>query len=64
MEQPKYEIGKTIRFQNSSRGVSASPGNYKIIGHRPSDGEPTYRIKSEFEHHERIARESELTEVR
>jgi hypothetical protein len=64
MEQPRYEIGKTIRFQNSSRGVSASPGEYKIIGYRPSDDEPIYRIKSDLERHERIARQSELTEAR
>lgn len=43
---------------------SAAPGQYEIVGYQPDeDGEPRYRIKSELEQHERIARESELSQI-
>jgi hypothetical protein len=43
---------------------SAAPGDYKIVGYQPDDdGEPRYRIKSGIEQHERIARESELSQI-
>jgi len=61
MTQYRFKIGETISFQSSLRNRSAAIGNYQVIGLRPSDeGEPSYRIKSELERHERIARESEL----
>ena len=60
-EQHKYKIGETINFRSSTRGRSAVPGEYRVVGHRPpEDGEPSYRIKSDLERHDRIARESEL----
>jgi hypothetical protein len=61
---PKFEIGETIKFRSLSRALSASPGQYRVVGYRPSeDGEHTYRIKSDLERHERIARESEMKEI-
>jgi hypothetical protein len=61
MAEHKYKIGEMISFRNYLRDRSAAPGMYEIIGCRPDqDGEPSYRIKSELERHERIARESEL----
>jgi hypothetical protein len=44
---------------------SAAPGQYKIVGFQPNEGgeEPRYRIKSDLEQHERIARESELSQI-
>ena len=57
----KYKIGEKIAFRSSMRGGAASPGPYLVVGHRPPEnGEPSYRIKSELERHDRIARESEL----
>jgi hypothetical protein len=61
MTQYRFKIGETITFQSSMRNRSAATGEYQVIALRPSDeGEPSYRIKSELERHERIARESEL----
>jgi hypothetical protein len=61
MAEYRFKIGETIAFQSSLRNRSAAAGHYQVIGLRPSDGdEPSYRIKSELERHERIARESEL----
>jgi hypothetical protein len=61
----KYKIGETINFRSSMRGRSAPPGEYRVVGYRPpEDGEPLYRIKSDLERHDRIARESELKWIR
>ncbi len=57
----KYQVGQMIAFRSYVRDRSVAPGKYEIIDYRPDqDGEPSYRIKSELERHERIARESEL----
>ena len=62
MTDHKFPIGQTINFRSQQRGGSAAAGQYQIKGYRPDvDGEPAYRIKSELERHDRIARESELT---
>ena len=59
-----FEIGQTIHYRTSQRGVSAVAGQYQIVGYRPAeDGEALYRIKSANERHERIAREGELRSV-
>jgi hypothetical protein len=61
MDDHKYRIGETMNFRSSARGLAAPAGQYRIIGHRPPEGgEPLYRIKSDLERHDRIARESEL----
>ncbi len=61
MSEHKYRIGLTINYKSYQRARAAAPGQYQIVGHRPpEDGEPSYRIKSDLERHDRIARESEL----
>jgi hypothetical protein len=61
MTEHRFKVGQTIVLQNSLKNRSAAAGSYQVIGYRPEDdGEPSYRIKSELERHERIARESEL----
>jgi hypothetical protein len=61
MSEHKFKIGQTISYRGVQRTRAAAPGQYRIVGHRPDqDGEPSYRIKSELERHDRIARESEL----
>lgn len=65
MDPHHYAIGEVVSFRSSSRGTSAPGGNYRIVSRLPeNEGEPTYRIKSDLERHERIARESELRERR
>ncbi len=58
----KFKIGDELRFHSRIR-LSAPPNAvFRVVGYRPpEDGEPSYRIKSELENHERIARESELS---
>jgi hypothetical protein len=60
-----FEIGQTIQFRTSQRGVSAAAGEYQVVGYRPTEGgEVLYRIKSGNERHERIARDGELSPLR
>jgi len=64
MSPHQYKISQSVRFRYHERMRSAAPGDYKIVGYQPDeDGEPRYRIKSEIEQHERIARESELSRI-
>ncbi|HEY5081082.1 MAG TPA: hypothetical protein VII91_04020 [Bauldia sp.] len=61
MAEHRFKVGQTILLQNSLKNRAAAAGTYEVIGYRPEDdGEPSYRIKSELERHERIVRESEL----
>lgn len=58
----KFKIGQVLRFHSRLRLSSPANAQYRVVGHRPpEDGEPSYRIKSDLENHERIARESELS---
>jgi hypothetical protein len=60
----QYRINQCVRFRYHERTRASAPGNYKILGYRPiEDVEPRYRIKSELEQHERIARECELSKA-
>jgi hypothetical protein len=61
VDEHKFRVGQTINFRSATRISGAPTGQYRVVGHRPSEGgEPSYRIKSDLERHERIARESEL----
>ena len=61
MSEHKFKIGQTINFRSHRGARAAAPGRYEIVGTRPEEGgELSYRIKSELERHDRIARESEL----
>ena len=58
----KFKIGEELRFHSRLRLSAPVNALYRVVGHRPpEDGEPSYRIKSNLENHERIARESELS---
>lgn len=60
--KPRFRVGQSIRYRSSSRGLAAASGRYCVVGLRPAEeGELLYRIKSDEERHERIARESELS---
>lgn len=64
MQQRRFRIGQSIEFKYSLRTRSAAPGQYRIAGYHPSeDDELRYRIKSDLEQHERIAREDELIRI-
>jgi hypothetical protein len=57
--QHRYNLGQLVRFSRGFR--SAAGGDYEVCRQLPdSDGELQYRIRSDREPHERVARESEL----
>jgi len=62
-DEHKYKIGEELRFRSVERLTATVGSRFRVVGYRPSaaDGEPSYRIKSDAENHERIAAESELT---
>jgi hypothetical protein len=61
----QFSISQSVRFRYHERMRSAAPGQYQVVGYQPKEGgeEPRYRIKSDLEQHERIARESELSQT-
>ena len=64
MAEYKFKIGQVVYFHpKKSRLLSNAPsGPYQIIRRLPAmDREFQYVIKSAYESHERVARESELT---
>ena len=57
----KFQIGQTVCFTSRPIGHMAVNDAYRIVKLLPSDGEDyQYRIKSESEAFERVAKESQL----
>jgi hypothetical protein len=56
----KFKIGETV-FLKPSRGLNLPGGAYIVIKKLPEhDGEFEYRVRSSYEPHERVMRESQL----
>jgi hypothetical protein len=63
-EEARFKIDQTVYFrpQRSIAPVAAPSGRYRITRRfRQGLGEFEYAIRSDYENHDRIARESELT---
>jgi hypothetical protein len=57
----KFHVGQRVQLVESTRSLAPSQSGYEIVRQLPvSDGEPSYRIKSRGESHERAAKESQL----
>jgi len=62
MSQHKFKIGQEVSFLPAKLSMPATSRIYKVIRHLPGEGgELTYRIKSQSEQFERVARESEIS---
>jgi hypothetical protein len=58
---PKFKVGDAVILRSAMR-QNVPGGVCVVIKVLPDpDGEREYRIKSAYEEHERVARESELT---
>jgi hypothetical protein len=56
----KFYLGQAVEYR-PPRGISAPRGAYVVTAKLPErDGQFEYRVRSAFEEHERMARESEL----
>jgi hypothetical protein len=61
MSKHKFGIGQEVYFQPGKIGMPATLSKYIVLRQMPLDGgERKYRIKSEEERFERVARESEI----
>lgn len=57
----KFSIGETVYFTASNISRPAASGAYEIVRQLPTEGDDLqYRIKSNTEAFERVARESQL----
>jgi hypothetical protein len=64
MAEHKFKIGQVVYFRpkRSMVPVDAPSGSYQIIRRLPAaNGEFEYVIRSAYDGHERVARESELS---
>ena len=60
MPTHKFKLGALVQLKQTYATYGA-PGPYEIVRLLPEvDGVPLYRIKSSYENHERVAKETEL----
>ena len=64
MARHKFKVGQTVRFSPKKMAMPAGSQAYTIVRVLPAEGkEFQYRIKSVYEAFERIALESELSDL-
>ena len=59
----KFSIGQLVELKRDSTNPKLARGAYQVLRHAPledADYEPTYRIQSVQDGHERVAKESAL----
>lgn len=57
----KYQVGETVYYTSPTFGRAAATGSYTVVKLLPSEGDDyQYRIKSNGEAFERVAKESQL----
>lgn len=62
MARHKFKIGQRVSYSPGKLTMSTSSSEFKIVRQLPSEtGECMYRIKSDREPFERVARESEIS---
>ena len=60
----RFAIGNMVRLSSVLPLHNAAPGSYEVLAQLPErEGELQYRIKSDREPYQRIARERELESV-
>jgi hypothetical protein len=60
----KYQVGETVYFTSPSFGRAAASGSYTVVKQLPSESDDyQYRIKSDGEAFERVAKESQLDRI-
>ncbi|MBN9052096.1 MAG: hypothetical protein J0H78_21770 [Rhizobiales bacterium] len=57
----KFQVGQVVYYSAPTFGRAPAPGNFTVVKLLPSEGdEQQYRIKSNGEAFERVAKESQL----
>jgi len=61
MTTHKFAVGQSIRFAPDRHQRAPAPGRFKIVQLLPEAGSIfQYRVKSQVDGHERVAREDQL----
>jgi hypothetical protein len=64
MERPKFSIGERVQYIPDASQERHRRGVFEVIRCMPIESsEQCYRILSEFDGHERVARESQLDKL-
>jgi hypothetical protein len=65
MSNHKFRVGQIVNFRPRAPFQNAPRGVYEVVMLLPRNeqGEFEYRIKSQYEDHQRVAQESELIAV-
>jgi hypothetical protein len=59
-----YAVGQAVRLKGGFAQRSQAPGLYHVTRTLPPQGEsPQYRVRNDYEGHERLASQSELEAV-
>jgi hypothetical protein len=60
----RFSVGRMVRLSQAARLRNAAPGSYEVLAQLPErDGEFQYRLKSDRESYQRIAKEDELEPI-
>jgi hypothetical protein len=60
----RFSVGRMVRLSQAVRLRNAAPGSYEVLAQLPDrDGEFQYRLKSDREPYQRIAKEHELEPI-
>jgi hypothetical protein len=60
----RFSVGRMVRLSQAVRLRNAAPGSYEVLAQFPDrDGEFQYRLKSDREPYQRIAKEHELEPI-
>ena len=60
----RFSVGRMVRLSQAVRLRNAAPGSYEVLAQLPDrDGEFQYRLKSDREPYQRIAKENELEPI-
>lgn len=61
MSAHKFAVGQTVRFSPDRNQEGGSRGSFKIVRLLPEEASVLqYRVKSQLDGHERVAREDQL----
>lgn len=62
MAQHKFTVGQTVRFSPDRQQIPSGSGLFKVVRLLPEAASaPQYRVKSQFDGHERVVREDQLS---
>jgi hypothetical protein len=63
MSAHRFSVGQTVRFSPDRNQQVAARGSFKVVRLLPEEASVLqYRVKSQFDGHERVVREDQLAQ--